>query len=166
MIAVHELTPDDWALWRALRIEATTTTPDAFGSTLDAVIATTEVQWRARLSELSLHLVARQGDVPVGMAAVSHSFELGSVWVHPAARGSGIGHRLVEAALQWAASKGSSLVHLAVRETSAAAIGLYRAHGFVEVGEDYLNPERVHRLILMARTPKAPRMTSSQTAVA
>jgi hypothetical protein len=42
------------------------------------------------------------------------------------------------------------LVRLAVRETNAAAIGLYRAHGFIEIGDDYLNPERVHRLILMA----------------
>jgi hypothetical protein len=41
-------------------------------------------------------------------------------------------------------------MRLAVREQNAAAIGLYRAHGFSEVGEDYLNPERVHRLILMA----------------
>ena len=86
----------------------------------------------------------------MGTAAVSRGFELGSVWVRPTARGCGIGHRLVEAGLQWAATNEASLVHLAVRETSAAAIGLYRAHGFVEVGEDYLNPERVHRLILMA----------------
>jgi hypothetical protein len=27
---------------------------------------------------------------------------------------------------------------------------VWPAHGFIEVGDDYLNPERVHRLILMA----------------
>jgi len=148
---VHELTPQDWALWRALRIEATTTEPEAFGSTLDEVVATTDAQWRAWLGEPSLHLVARQGSVAVGMAAINHDFELGSVWVRPTARGSGIGHRLVEAALRWAASREAPMVRLAVRETNAAAISLYRTHGFVEVGDDYLNPERVHRLILMAR---------------
>jgi ribosomal protein S18 acetylase RimI-like enzyme len=150
VIAVQELTPDDWALWRALRIEATTTEPEAFGSTLAEVVETTEAQWRARLSKPSLHLVARRGGDAVGMAAVNHEFELGSVWVRPNARGSGTGHRLVEAALRWAASRKAPLVRLAVRETNAAAIGLYRAHGFIEVGDDYLNPERVHRLILMA----------------
>ncbi len=150
MIAVEELTPDDWAQWRALRIEATTTEPEAFGSTLADVVATTEAQWRARLSNPSLHLVARQGGDAVGMAAVNHEFELGSVWVRPNARGSGTGHRLVEAALRWAASRRAPSVRLAVRETNVAAIGLYRAHGFIEVGDDYLNPERVHRLILMA----------------
>jgi ribosomal protein S18 acetylase RimI-like enzyme len=149
--AVQELTPEDWALWRALRIEATTTEPEAFGSTLDEVVATTDAQWRARLGEPSLHLVARQGSDAVGMAAVNHDFELGSVWVRPTARGSGTAHRLVEAALRWATCREARLVHLAVRETNAAAISLYRAHGFVEVGDDYLNPERVHRLFLMAR---------------
>ena len=150
MIAVQELTPDDWALWRALRIEATTAEPEAFGSTLAEVAATTEAQWRARLRQPSLHLVAREGSDAVAMAAVNHEFELGSVWVRPNARGSGMGHRLVDAALRWAASREAPTVRLAVRETNAAAICLYRAHGFSEVGEDYLNPERVHRLILMA----------------
>ena len=150
MIAVQELASDQWALWRALRIEATTTEPEAFGSTLAEVVATTEAQWRARLRGPSLHLVARQGSDAVGMAAVNHEFELGSVWVRPNARGSGTGHRLVDAALRWAASRKAPSVRLAVRATNAAAIGLYQAHGFSEVGEDYLNPERVHRLILMA----------------
>jgi hypothetical protein len=53
VIAVQELTPGDWALWRALRIEATTTEPEAFGSTLAEVVATTEAQWRARFSKPS-----------------------------------------------------------------------------------------------------------------
>jgi ribosomal protein S18 acetylase RimI-like enzyme len=150
VVAIQELEPDDWALWRALRIEATTTEPDKFGSTLDEVISTSEAEWRARLSEQALHLVASRGGVAVGMAAVNKSFELGSVFVRPTERGSGIGHRLVDAALRWAAPRQDRPVHLAVRATSTAAISLYRAHGFVEVGEDYLNPERVHRLILMA----------------
>ncbi len=150
VVALSELTPDDWALWRALRIEATTAEPDAFGSTLDQVIATTESQWRARLGDSSLHLVARQGNVAVGMAAINDGFELSSVWVRQMARGSGIGHRLVDAALRWAAARGARLVHLAVRETNPSAISLYRAHGFIAVGEDYLNPQRIHRLILMS----------------
>jgi len=119
VIAVQPLTPDDWAQWRALRIEATTTEPEAFGSTLAEVAATTEAQWRARLSTPSLHLVARQESDAVGMAAVNHEFELGSVWVRPNARGSGTGHRLVEAALRWAASREAPLVRLASIHRSA-----------------------------------------------
>jgi hypothetical protein len=64
--AILELGPGDWMLWRALRIEATTTEPDACGSTIDEVAATTEAQWRARLAEPSLHLVACQGIWPSG----------------------------------------------------------------------------------------------------
>jgi ribosomal protein S18 acetylase RimI-like enzyme len=156
VLALQELTQDDWALWRALRIEATTDEPDAFGSTLAAVVATTEAQWRARFGARSLHLIARRGDAAVGMAAVNHGFELGSVWVRPAARGSGTAHRLIDAALRWSASREARAVRLAVRESNTAAIGLYRAYGFVEVGDDYLNPERVYRLILMARALEVP----------
>ncbi len=114
------------------------------------VLCTTPSQWQARLAPSSLHLLTDVDDQPVGMVTISASFELGSLWVRDSGRGIGAGRALVAAAVDWAASEGAASVHLAVRESNSAAVALYRALDFVEVGEDFLNPERVHRLLLMA----------------
>lgn len=49
-------------------------------------------------------------------------------------RGNGIGHRLLERALERACSRGLERVELSVREDNAAARALYERHGFVVEG--------------------------------
>jgi ribosomal protein S18 acetylase RimI-like enzyme len=52
--------------------------------------------------------------------------------VDPSARRQGLGRALVAAAVRQGASRGASRVHLSVRESNAAARGLYHSLGFVE----------------------------------
>jgi len=49
-------------------------------------------------------------------------------------RRQGIGSALVGASMAWAASAGASAVRLEVRSSNAAAIALYRRHGFSQAG--------------------------------
>jgi len=49
-------------------------------------------------------------------------------------RQQGTGRKLMEAAIAWARSKNSQRMHLEVRASNAAAIGLYKRINFVEVG--------------------------------
>lgn len=60
--------------------------------------------------------------------------EVGNVAVHPAARGRGIGARLLDAALAEAGRRGADVVFLEVRESNDTARRLYASRGFVEVG--------------------------------
>ncbi len=80
-------------------------------------------------------LVAEDGGPPAGLAAMVglDAPELGML-VRGSRRGEGVGDALVRACVQWAAGRGAREVVLHVFPHNAAAIALYRKHGFVERG--------------------------------
>ena len=60
--------------------------------------------------------------------------ELANLAVSPDARGNGIGAQLLDSALAASDARGSATMYLEVRASNVAAIALYTAHGFAEVG--------------------------------
>lgn len=66
--------------------------------------------------------------------AVAGEAEILTLAVTPAARRQGLGAALLDAALEAAAQCGATAMFLEVAAGNAAALGLYRAAGFVEVG--------------------------------
>lgn len=85
--------------------------------------------------------------------------EVASLAVEPRCRGRGIGSRLVDAVVSEAGRRRVEGLYLEVRESNAAARGLYRAHGFVEVGRRrgyYRRP--VEDALVLCRTV-GPRLT-------
>lgn len=61
--------------------------------------------------------------------------EMKRLFVYPAARGTGLGRALVEAAIDHARAAGYQRLHLDTIETKMpSAVRLYRALGFVEAG--------------------------------
>lgn len=81
--------------------------------------------------------------------------ELRSLWVSPAARGGGVGDRLIEAVTAWALRSGSTTLTLAVIPGNESASALYRRHGFIATGEhgDVL-PDGVTREQVMVGRPR------------
>jgi ribosomal protein S18 acetylase RimI-like enzyme len=138
VIELQGLTPADWQLWRTLRHRAPAEAPAAFGSTLAewSGPADQESRWRARLSDVPLNIVCRLDGDPAGMVSArvadNGAVELISLWVAPGARGRGVGDVAVRAVLDWA---GRRPVELSVKIDNAAAIALYRRHGFRTVAE-------------------------------
>ena len=80
---------------------------------------------------------------PIGCGALKfhgeEPTELKRMWVADAARGLGIGRRLLEELERRAAADGSTIVRLETNETLGEAIALYRSAGYVEV--DAFNDE-------------------------
>ncbi len=70
----------------------------------------------------------------------SEGFELVKMAVSPDFRGLGIGDRLMEACIAYAVEKGRAYLALDSNTKQAAAINLYRKHGFVEVPLDPDSP--------------------------
>lgn len=83
-----------------------------------------------------LLLVARLGDDPVGCGAVKFHgevCEVKRVWVAEAARGMGLGRRLLGALETRAVEHGGRVVRLDTNKALAEAISLYRSAGYTEV---------------------------------
>ena len=143
------LTPEDWPVWRRLRLQALREAPYAFGSKLAdwQGAGDLEERWRERLSSVPLNLVAVLNKFPVGMVSATEldedaTVDLISLWVAPSGRGFGVGDALVEAVIKWASEQNASSVSLDVTEGNQQAIKLYLRHGFVDMGKLVLhNPE-------------------------
>lgn len=136
--AIRLLAPDDWALFRRVRIAALTDAPQFFGTTLAEAQARTESDWRRALSDRA-QFVAESGGAEVGTVAAMPDPERGgvhliSMWVAPRARGTGVADRLVRVVLDWAAAGGHDVVRLEFAEHNSFAERLYLRHGFVRTG--------------------------------
>lgn len=142
MIELRVLTPDDWRLWRELRLAALAEAPDAFSSRLAdwQGEGDREERWRARLGIPGSHdLVATLDGLPAGMASGVPGDDEGvvdliSMWIAPAARGRGVGDALVGEVVAWAGRVGARTVRLDVHDTNDAAAALYRRNGFRRSG--------------------------------
>ena len=140
-VALTAVGPDDWRRWRALRLAALATSPEAFGSRPADWQGAGEERWRERLADVAYNLVADLDGEPAGLASVTAPDGDGasrvlSLWVAPAARGRGVGEALLEALIAWAREHGARDVELAVREGNAPAIALYVRLGFVDAGPE------------------------------
>ncbi|HPY94798.1 MAG TPA: ribosomal protein S18-alanine N-acetyltransferase [Clostridia bacterium] len=83
------------------------------------------------------YLVAEESGELLGFAGAHLIFDEGhitNVVVAESARGRGLGRRLMEALMQYAANLGGHYLTLEVRVSNARAIGLYTSLGFVKAG--------------------------------
>ena len=143
MLEIQTLTPDDWPSWRELRLAALAEAPQQFGAKLADWQGEGDQpkRWRARLEiPGSLNLIALHDGVPAGMVSgvpgsAEGIVELISMWVSPAARGTGAGNRLIAELIGWATATGAEELRLEVRQDNAPAIGLYERNGFARTGQ-------------------------------
>ncbi|MBV1850090.1 GNAT family N-acetyltransferase [Catellatospora tritici] len=158
MIEIQVLTPDDWPLWRELRLAALAEAPSAFGSTLADWTGPgdREDRWRARLELPGSHnLIARLDGQPVGMAGgvpgeqPGHT-ELISMWVSPAGRGKGVADALITEVAAWSRTQGVPELRLMVAVDNAPALALYRRCGFAQTGHEQAMPDGVRRELEMS----------------
>jgi ribosomal protein S18 acetylase RimI-like enzyme len=163
MIEVRVLAPDDWKTWRELRLMALDEAAYAFGTRLAdwQGEGDREERWRARLSIPGQHLVALLDGRPVGLAcgvptADAGVAELISMYLHPDARGKGVGDELIRAVERWARSTGARTLRLMVMDRNAAASALYERNGFRFTGEfDEVLPDGRRELVMVKPLPRA-----------
>ncbi|SFI71698.1 Acetyltransferase (GNAT) family protein [Amycolatopsis sacchari] len=145
MITLRRLAPDDWAVFRDLRLASLRDAPEAFETPLADWLHADERRWRRRLTDVPYTMCAEWEGRPAGVVCGTAPDEAGeveliSLWVAPAVRGHGVGNALVRAVLRWAADQGARQVRLEVRETNTHAAALYRRHGFRPQGRYLVRP--------------------------
>jgi GNAT superfamily N-acetyltransferase len=150
-LVIRRLAAADWAAFRAVRVAALRDAPEAFGSTASDAEKLDEEEWRHRVEARAVFIAEVAGQ-HAGLAAGITAdrpgdAELISMWVAPAWRGQGVGDRLVEAMLAWAAGERFTTVRLWVAKGNARAERLYARHGFASTGRmQPMGEERSGRL--------------------
>ncbi len=140
---IVKLPPERWEDYKALRLEALSTDPEAFGATYEASLDRPDSWWRGHLEVAQQDpnktvLFAEQDDgTLVGMAGAYPEQEAGCVdvtamFVRPATRGKGIGNALLKAVV---GEVRADKVRLCVNASLAAAPKLYERFGFVTLAE-------------------------------
>ncbi|APX10320.1 GNAT family N-acetyltransferase [Tateyamaria omphalii] len=138
---VRRLTGADAAEWRALRLEALATYPQAFLTTHDEAAAVPMDTIAERLQTghsygvfVGSALVGIGSLIPQTKAQTRHRAELGAFFVQPGAQGSGAAMALLDGIAASAADLGIRQMELFVAASNARAIAFYTRAGFVEVG--------------------------------
>lgn len=137
MIEIRRLTPDDWELYREVRLAALGDAPYAFASTVEQEATFDEWQWRSRV-ERAVWFAAVDGARPVGLvggfAEDSGDLHLVGMWVAAELRGAGTAARLVDTVLAWAREWRYPGVLLWVADGNDRARRLYERFGFRGTG--------------------------------
>ena len=142
---VRRLRPDEWRELRSLRLRALADAPDAFGATLPEAENEPDASWQLRASSDDRVVIVAEGDGRfVGMASGGRAptdepaAGLHSMWVEPAARGTGLAAAIVAAVVEWARGAGYPVLGLGVTTTNARAVAFYERLAFVDSGQRML----------------------------
>lgn len=143
---VRPFAPEDWQVYRSIRLAALEDAPHAFGSTLAREATFLEADWRRRLDGGNLTLVAHVDGAPVGLAGGlrpgvydpegdnNDAAHLVQMWVHPSMRGRGVGEALVRGVIDWARGLGVPELRLWAVGDNHHALALYERLGFTDTG--------------------------------
>jgi ribosomal protein S18 acetylase RimI-like enzyme len=150
MSELRRIGPDDWALFREIRLSSLAESPDAFGSTLEREQGFAEDDWRRRLTG-PVYVVTDPGPVAVGgIFDEGGTLHVWGMWTDPAHRGRGHARRILDALIAPDAA-----AVLDVNVTNDAARAAYERYGFVGTGEiEPLRPgseQQMERMVLRRR---------------
>jgi GNAT superfamily N-acetyltransferase len=144
-VQVRRIAPGEWQLLRELRLASLRDAPHAFGQTLENAEREPDAEWQsaARASargQRRVWFLARDktgSDVGLVQARRRPPDDclVFSMWVAPAARGTGAGRALIEAVAGWAAGWGAHRIVLWVYGTNEDALRFYERIGFRVLAE-------------------------------
>jgi ribosomal protein S18 acetylase RimI-like enzyme len=162
-VRLRRLRADEVEPLRELRLRALREDPGAFAETYEQAQERPPEAWAAWAAEPSrVVLVAIADGRWLGMVACRLRDELPggawltALWVDPAARGSGLGLRLVEEVAGWARGRGRRTLDLSVTTNNRAAAAFYARAGFAETGERRPLPADPSRTEVFLTRPLGP----------
>lgn len=147
-VTVRALEPDDWQVYREIRLAMLRDEPDAFASRYEDALDRDEATWRQILTDCD-HFLAEHEGAPVGGAGlVEHEGDLHLIgmYVVPVHRGGPAAALLVRAVVDRARERGGSRVLLDVVLGNDRARRFYERCGFVPTGRTQVVPGRVSDL--------------------
>jgi RimJ/RimL family protein N-acetyltransferase len=146
MIDIRLFQPDEWALYKDVRLRALLTDPRSFGSSYEKNAALPDTEWRQRLEQANYAIFAvRDGDIVIGMTGAGRPDETPDIvrlwgsWLEPAYRGRGISQQMYQVRIDWArAQDGVRRVIVSHRAHNVASKAANQKHGFIYTHSDRL----------------------------
>ena len=137
----RRLSPDDWALFRELRLAALRTDPAAFAAVHADWADLPEAEWRARIADNAVFAIL-DGARPAGLAGwlrerssrAAHRAMVVMMWIAPEARGRGAAVKLLDVMAEAALPEGIVQFEVSTGADNAAAQAAYLAAGFSRIG--------------------------------
>lgn len=145
-LRIHRVTGADWISHRELRLDMLASDPEAFWADPAEARRRDEQQWRAEIAGPRIHLQARsEHSVLGGIALLPAGYtpehpipadraHIVSLWIRPAARGTGVSRALLAALARLSLHLGRPDLRLDVDDTNAPAQRLYQRLGFTVTG--------------------------------
>lgn len=139
MHSIQLLNPEQWNIFKEIRLEDLRQSPNSFGSTFEVECFFTQNDWVNKLKNTKdLHLVALSDNFkPIGLIILRpYQEQVGifAMYVNPTFRGRGIASDLIHAVIKYAIKKNFSEIILDVYDHNASAIELYKRKGFIFTG--------------------------------
>lgn len=135
---VRRLGPDDWELYRRIRLDMLKEAPYAFGSTYEREVALDDAAWRRRVTDRVRFLAEvgaeAAGTVSGGDGKVDRAAAMTAMWVAPRFRRHGVGDLLVKTLIEWAREAGYREMFLWVAAVNERAERLYLRNSFTRTG--------------------------------
>lgn len=144
-IELRVLQPEDWAIYKTVRLRSLKEEPDAFCARYEEEAILTDNQWKNRLDpslrhEPMLLLLALTNDIPAAIAlglvqeSDPTSVQIYQMWVNPEQRRLGLGKALLDRMALWAKALELNTLALSVITANAGALRLYEQYGFRVIG--------------------------------
>lgn len=136
-MTVREVPAQDWQTVRTARLAALAgSTPGTFATLLEEAQGWDEEHWKQWSARRTMFVAESDTEV-IGCAGGirEHGVPvLVSMFVEPAARGTGVSRELIEAVADWARADGHAELRLWVLDGNTPAEKLYRRMGFAPTG--------------------------------
>jgi len=139
---IRLLTPDDWVLYKAIRLEAVEANPTVFWGTYEEESKFADEAWMDILKRIHIFGYFEQQQLaavtgyffPHTGSKTRHRIMISNVYVSPAHRGKSILKKLMDYIIAHVKEKGVEAVHLGVAVHNIVAIACYEKMGFTRYG--------------------------------
>ncbi|WP_067432715.1 GNAT family N-acetyltransferase [Nocardioides jensenii] len=132
----RRLAPEEWPVWREIRLRSLADSPDAFGSTFAREQAFTEDDWLMRMESMPVVVFVDGTPAALGGAfrVEDRVAQIVAMWTAPEFRRRGLARLVLDDVVGQARAEGLR-VRLDVTRGNVAARTTYERYGFVPTGE-------------------------------
>ena len=132
-ITIRQLTQDEWALFRDMRLMALQSDEQYFTDSYADASTWPDTAWQERMENAAI-FVAFDGETPVGLGAITQedrdTAEIWAGFVVPSHRKRGLQTRLLQARVDWARAQGIRNATVAHRDSNTISAQSLQSAGF------------------------------------